>query len=53
VLWWAARSDRPWLVPAACIRPAVIWLNGLSMLIGSVAIWADRQNRAPAETISR
>ncbi len=54
VLWWAARSDRPWLVPAACILALpVIWLNGLSLLIGSVAIWGEQQRRVLAEAASR
>ena len=54
VLWWAARSDRPWLVPVACILALpVIWLNGLSLLVGSAAIWGERQGRAPVEALSR
>ncbi len=54
VLWWAARTDRPWLVPMACILALpVIWLNGLSLLIGSAAIWGERQRRTFAEAASR
>jgi hypothetical protein len=39
VLWWAARTDRPWLVPFACMAALpVIWFNGLSMLLGCAAL---------------
>ena len=42
VLWWAARTDRPWLVPAACLLALpVIWFNGLSMLLGCGALLRD------------
>ena len=39
LLWWAARTDRPWLVPIACMAALpVIWFNGLSMLLGAAAL---------------
>jgi hypothetical protein len=39
LLWWAARTDRVWLVPCAClIALPVIWFNGLSMLLGAAAL---------------
>lgn len=48
VLWWAARSDRAWLVPFACLLALpVIWFNGLSLLLGSAALLEARDQ--PAE----
>jgi Glycosyltransferase family 87 len=45
LLWWAARTDRPWLVPLACMAALpVIWFNGLSMLLGAAAL-IDRDPR--------
>jgi hypothetical protein len=45
LLWWAARTDRPWLVPIACMAALpVIWFNGLSMLLGAAAL-IDRDSR--------
>jgi Glycosyltransferase family 87 len=42
-LWWAARTDRVWLVPSACLLALpVIWFNGLSLLLGSVALLEAR-----------
>lgn len=39
VLWWAARTDRAWLVPCACLLALpVIWFNGLSLLLGAAAL---------------
>ena len=49
VLWWAARSDRPWAVPAACfLALPVIWFNGLSMLLGAAALLPPEGERGPA-----
>lgn len=46
-LWWAARTDRPWLVPCACLLALpVIWFNGLSLLLGSVALLEARPRTA-------
>ena len=46
-LWWAARTDRPWLVPCACLLALpVIWFNGLSLLLGSVALLEARPQLA-------
>jgi hypothetical protein len=48
VLWWAARTDRPWLVPFACMAALpVIWFNGLSMLLGCAALLRDDPRLAP------
>jgi hypothetical protein len=48
VLWWAARTDRPWLVPLAClIALPVIWFNGVSMLLGCAALLRERPLPAP------
>lgn len=42
ILWIAARSDRPWLVPIACMAALpVIWFNGLSMLVAAAALLPD------------
>jgi hypothetical protein len=42
MLWVAARSDRPWLVPIACMTALpVIWFNGLSMLVAAAALLPD------------
>lgn len=47
LLWWAARTDRVWLVPCACLLALpVIWFNGLSLLLGSVALLDARNLRA-------
>jgi hypothetical protein len=46
-LWWAARTDRVWLVPCACLLALpVIWFNGLSLLLGSVALLEARPRTA-------
>lgn len=43
ILWWAARSDRAWLVPVAClVALPVIWFNGLSLLVGAAALLRPR-----------
>lgn len=45
LLWWAARTDRPWLVPIACMAALpVIWFNGLSMLLGAAALLDERDS---------
>lgn len=49
VLWWAARGNHAWAVPAACLLALpVIWFNGLSLLLGSAALLEARPR--PAET---
>jgi hypothetical protein len=43
LLWVAARTDRPWLVPVACmVALPVIWFNGLSMLVAAAALLPHR-----------
>jgi hypothetical protein len=45
LLWLAARTDRPWLVPVACMAALpVIWFNGLSMLVGAAALLPEHSN---------
>ena len=42
LLLWAARTDRPWIVPIAgflCLP--VIWINGLAVLVGAAALLPD------------
>jgi hypothetical protein len=51
-LWWAARSDRPWVVPCACLLALpVIWFNGLSLLLGSVALLEARPQSESVTTL--
>jgi hypothetical protein len=43
ILWWAARTDRAWVVPIAClVALPVIWFNGLSLLLGAAALAETR-----------
>lgn len=47
VLWWAARTNRVWLVPCACLLALpVIWFNGLSLLLGAAALLGARDRQA-------
>jgi hypothetical protein len=47
LLFVSARSDRPWLVPIACMAALpVIWFNGLSMLVGAAALLPDPDRAA-------
>lgn len=49
VLWWAARTDRAWAVPVACMLALpVIWFNGLSLLIGTAALLDARPSSTHA-----
>ena len=51
-VWWAARTDRPWLVPCACLLALpVIWFNGLSFLLGSVALLQARPHSESVTTL--
>ncbi len=51
LVWWAARSDRAWLVPVACLLALpVIWFNGLSMLLGAAALLDARTEAASSPT---
>jgi hypothetical protein len=56
-VWFAARSDRAWLVPLACVVAMPIpWLQSLALLTACFPLWRDRslferprtQPRAPA-----
>jgi hypothetical protein len=43
LLWWAARTNRAWMVPVACfLALPVIWFNGLSILLGAAALAESR-----------
>jgi len=47
LLWWAARTNRTWLVPVACLLALpVIWFNGLSLLLGAAALLRPRAEPA-------
>lgn len=56
VLWWAARTNRVWLVPCACLLALpVIWFNGLSLLLGAAALLKaqPRAVSAPAVPVAQ
>jgi hypothetical protein len=45
---WGARTDRPWVVPIACVLLLpVIWPNALALLLGSAALFYGPQPRSP------
>jgi hypothetical protein len=49
VLWYAARTDRAWLVPVACFLAVPNpWLVTTAILAGSVALWRATPAGAPA-----
>lgn len=49
ILWWAARTDRPWVVPIAClVALPVIWFNGLSLLLAAASLLETRPRPAGA-----
>ena len=54
VLWWAARTNRAWLVPCACLLALpVIWFNGLSLLLASAALLEARPQPAASQAAAR
>jgi glycosyl transferase family 87 len=49
LLYWGARTDRPWTVPAAaCLAVPVLWLNAFAMLVAIVPLLAGTNAEAPA-----
>ncbi len=51
VTWYAARTDRAWLVPVACLLAMpTIWIQSSALLVASLALWRDRAHfgRPPA-----
>lgn len=50
IVWYAARTDRRWLVPvAAVLALPIIWFHGLAILLAMIPLWReDRERRAMA-----
>jgi len=49
LLYWGARTDRPWTVPlASCIALPVLWLNGFAMLVAMVPLLDPASAKSPA-----
>ena len=49
ILYWGARTNRPWTVPlASCIAVPVLWLNAFAMLVAIVPLLAGTNAEAPA-----
>jgi hypothetical protein len=43
LVWYAARTDRAWLVPFACVLAMpTIWIQSSALLLASVALYRDR-----------
>jgi hypothetical protein len=44
IVWWAARTDRAWLVPVAClIAMPTIWIQSTVLLVASLPLYRDRE----------
>ncbi|HEV2006934.1 MAG TPA: glycosyltransferase 87 family protein [Candidatus Limnocylindrales bacterium] len=51
VVVWGARTDRPWTVPiASMLALPVLWMVGLSMIVGALAV-ARRPSKRRAATL--
>jgi hypothetical protein len=49
LIWWAARTDRRWLLPvAAFLALPTIWANGFALLAGSIALGSRIPSRPTA-----
>ncbi len=49
VVIWGARTDRRWTVPvASMLALPILWINGLAMLVGVVALIPERLGPTPA-----
>jgi hypothetical protein len=49
LLYWGARTNRPWTVPlASCIALPVLWLNGFAMLVAMVPLLDPASAKSPA-----
>lgn len=43
IVWYAARTDRAWLVPFACVLAMpTIWIQSSALLLASLALYRDR-----------
>jgi hypothetical protein len=48
LVWWAARSDRRWVLPIACLLALpVIWYGSLSLLLAVIPLAAPRWTEWP------
>jgi hypothetical protein len=53
LVWWAARTDRAWLVPvAAVLALPIIWFHGLAVLAAMVPLWRVDKFRRPEPTVT-
>jgi hypothetical protein len=53
LVWWGARTDRPWVVPvAAVLALPIIWFHGLAVLAALVRLWRERQRQSPATAVA-
>ena len=42
IVWYAARTDRRWLVPAAAVLALpIIWFHGLAVLLAMIPLWRE------------
>jgi hypothetical protein len=49
LVWWGARTDRRWVVPAAAVLALpIIWFHGLAVLAAAIPLW--REDRRPDVT---
>ena len=49
VVTWGARTDRRWTVPvAAMLALPILWINGLAMLVGVIALVPSILGPTPA-----
>lgn len=54
IVAWAARSNRPWLVPlAVTISLPNLWFNGLAVLVGTIPLLPWERLPAPLSAILR
>lgn len=56
IVWYAARTDRRWLVPvAAVLALPIIWFHGLAVLLAMIPLWREdrRRRHVTAETSPR
>ena len=46
LVWWGARTDRPWVVPiGAVLALPIIWFHGLAILAALVRLWRERERQ--------
>jgi hypothetical protein len=53
LIWWAARTDRRWLLPvAAFLALPTIWANSSALLAGSIALGTEIPSRPTTEPVA-